>query len=95
MSALATPNSGLPTVLQPLQTLHMVAKPLADFQEHPKILPVRPDNPPVQIGYMRDLIKVAADSSKFSDEKGIVWIKWLGTHKDYDQIDVKEAEHGD
>lgn len=28
-------------------------------------------------------------------EKGIVWIKWLGTHKDYDRIDVKEVDHGD
>jgi mRNA interferase HigB len=27
-------------------------------------------------------------------EKGIVWIKWIGTHKDYDRIDVKEIEHG-
>jgi mRNA interferase HigB len=27
-------------------------------------------------------------------EKGIVWIKWLGTHRDYDNIDVKEVEHG-
>ncbi|MBU6207803.1 MAG: type II toxin-antitoxin system HigB family toxin [Alphaproteobacteria bacterium] len=27
-------------------------------------------------------------------EKGIVWIKWVGTHKDYDRIDVKEVEHG-
>ena len=27
-------------------------------------------------------------------EKGIVWIKWLGTHRDYDRIDVKEVEHG-
>ena len=26
-------------------------------------------------------------------EKGIVWIKWIGTHKDYDKIDVKEVEH--
>ena len=26
-------------------------------------------------------------------EKGIVWIKWLGTHKDYDRIDVTEVEH--
>lgn len=26
-------------------------------------------------------------------EKGIVWIKWLGTHKDYDRIDVKEVNH--
>lgn len=26
-------------------------------------------------------------------EKGIVWIKWLGTHRDYDRIDVKEVEH--
>jgi mRNA interferase HigB len=28
-------------------------------------------------------------------EKAIVWIKWVGTHKDYDRIDVKEVEHGD
>ena len=26
-------------------------------------------------------------------EKSIVWIKWIGTHKDYDRIDVTEAEH--
>ena len=25
--------------------------------------------------------------------KGIVWIKWVGTHKDYDKIDVKEVEY--
>jgi mRNA interferase HigB len=25
-------------------------------------------------------------------EKGIVWIKWLGTHAEYDRIDVKEVE---
>jgi mRNA interferase HigB len=28
-------------------------------------------------------------------EKGIVWIKWIGTHKDYDRIDVSEVEHDD
>ncbi len=28
-------------------------------------------------------------------EKGIVWIKWLGTHKDYDRIDAREIEHGE
>ena len=28
-------------------------------------------------------------------EKAIVWIKWLGTHRDYDRIDVKEVDHGD
>lgn len=27
-------------------------------------------------------------------EKGIVWIKWIGTHKAYDRIDVKEVEYG-
>jgi mRNA interferase HigB len=27
-------------------------------------------------------------------EKAIVWIKWLGTHADYDQIDVRTVEHG-
>ena len=26
-------------------------------------------------------------------EKGIVWIKWLGTHEDYDRIDVKVVSH--
>jgi len=26
-------------------------------------------------------------------EKGIVWIKWLGTHRDYDRIDVREVNH--
>ncbi len=24
-------------------------------------------------------------------EKGIIWIKWLGTHRDYDRIDVSEV----
>jgi mRNA interferase HigB len=27
-------------------------------------------------------------------DKGIVWIKWIGSHKDYDKIDVKEVRHG-
>ena len=26
-------------------------------------------------------------------EKSIVWIKWLGTHKAYDKIDVKEVKY--
>lgn len=26
-------------------------------------------------------------------EKSIVWIKWIGPHKDYDRIDVTEIEH--
>jgi len=26
-------------------------------------------------------------------EKGIVWIKWIGTHRDYDRINVKEVQH--
>jgi mRNA interferase HigB len=26
-------------------------------------------------------------------EKGIVWIKWIGSHADYDRIDVTEAPH--
>ncbi|HYA04652.1 MAG TPA: type II toxin-antitoxin system HigB family toxin [Xanthobacteraceae bacterium] len=26
-------------------------------------------------------------------EKSIVWIKWLGRHKDYDRIDVATVEH--
>jgi len=28
-------------------------------------------------------------------EKGIVWIKWVGTHKAYDGVDVMEIEHGE
>ena len=24
---------------------------------------------------------------------GIVWIKWIGTHAEYDKIDVTEVEH--
>ena len=27
--------------------------------------------------------------------KAIVWIKWIGAHRDCDDIDVKEVEHGD
>jgi mRNA interferase HigB len=26
-------------------------------------------------------------------EKSIVWIKWIGAHKDYDHIDVSQIEH--
>ena len=26
-------------------------------------------------------------------EKRIVWIKWIGTHKDYDQIDVTKVQY--
>jgi mRNA interferase HigB len=26
-------------------------------------------------------------------EKSIVWIKWIGTHKDYNDIDVREVKH--
>jgi mRNA interferase HigB len=26
-------------------------------------------------------------------EKSIVWIKWIGTHRDYDRIDATEVEH--
>jgi mRNA interferase HigB len=27
-------------------------------------------------------------------EKGIVWIKWIGTYRNYDKIDVTEVTHG-
>lgn len=27
-------------------------------------------------------------------EKTAVWIKWLGTHRDYDRIDARTIEHG-
>jgi mRNA interferase HigB len=26
-------------------------------------------------------------------EKAIVWIKWIGTHRDYDRIEVKEVRY--
>ena len=26
-------------------------------------------------------------------EKGIVWIRWIGTHKEYDRINVREVNH--
>src|SRR5438552_1955298 len=26
-------------------------------------------------------------------EKGIVWIKWIGTHRDYDQIDARKVKY--
>jgi mRNA interferase HigB len=26
-------------------------------------------------------------------EKGIVWIKWIGTHKEYDRVNVREVDH--
>lgn len=26
-------------------------------------------------------------------EKAIVWIKWVGSHADYDRIDVREVQH--
>jgi mRNA interferase HigB len=27
-------------------------------------------------------------------EKGIVWIKWVGSHREYDRINVREVEYG-
>jgi mRNA interferase HigB len=27
-------------------------------------------------------------------DKAIVWIKWVGTHKAYDRIDVAKVQHG-
>jgi mRNA interferase HigB len=26
--------------------------------------------------------------------KGILWIKWIGPHADYDLVDVREVDHG-
>ena len=26
-------------------------------------------------------------------EKGIVWVKWIGTHTEYDRIDVRTVDH--
>jgi len=27
-------------------------------------------------------------------EKAIAWIKWVGTHKEYDKIDPRKVQHG-
>jgi mRNA interferase HigB len=27
--------------------------------------------------------------------RGILWIKWIGTHADYDDIDVRTVQYGD
>jgi mRNA interferase HigB len=27
-------------------------------------------------------------------ENGLVWIKWIGSHGDYDHIDVTKVQHG-
>jgi mRNA interferase HigB len=26
-------------------------------------------------------------------EKSVIWIKWLGTHREYDHIDAMEVQH--
>jgi mRNA interferase HigB len=28
-------------------------------------------------------------------EKAIVWVKWIGTHKNYDKIDVSKVRYGE
>lgn len=28
-------------------------------------------------------------------DKAMVWIKWLGTHREYDRINVTKVDHGD
>lgn len=27
-------------------------------------------------------------------ERAVVWIKWIGTHAEYDRINVREVQHG-
>lgn len=27
-------------------------------------------------------------------KNGLVWIKWIGSHRDYDRIDVTKVQHG-
>jgi hypothetical protein len=42
---------------------------------------------------MRTIKATAVDSSYLWDiEKSIVWIKWIGTHGDYDRIDVTKLK---
>lgn len=51
---------------------------------------VSPDRIVFNIKGNVDRLVVAVDF-----EKRIVWIKWVGTHRDYDKIDVKEVRHGE
>jgi mRNA interferase HigB len=32
-------------------------------------------------------------TTRWKFEKSIVWIKWIGTHRDYDRIDVTKVKH--
>lgn len=43
----------------------------------------------------RTLRRFVAGRAGHEDQpkKGIVWIKWIGTHRDYDRIDVKKVKH--
>jgi RelE-like HigB toxin of type II HigAB toxin-antitoxin system len=43
---------------------------------------------PQFLGVNRHGLVVAVDF-----EKSIVWIKWIGTHRDYDRIDVKQVKY--
>ena len=45
---------------------------------------------PNRVQYQGERLSVGA----VDFEKSIVWIKWVGTHRDYDKIDVTEARHG-
>lgn len=38
-------------------------------------------------------LAVARDVVAVDFEKSIVWIKWIGTHRDYDKINVREVRH--
>lgn len=38
-------------------------------------------------------LKAARDPG-FAEVSKAVWIKWIGTHTDYDRIDVKDVEYG-
>jgi hypothetical protein len=43
-----------------------------------------------------EIYAAAPDGVRGTDNgQAIVWIKWLGTHKDYDQIEVTEVDYGD
>jgi hypothetical protein len=61
-----------------------------------------PMTPAGPVGYKaHSALKAASDEEHgcrqvvaIDFEKGIAWIKRIGTHKDYDKIDVKEEQHG-
>lgn len=51
------------------------------------------------VGSERAVFNIKGNSTRLvvaiDYEKGIAWIKWIGSHADYDDIDVRTVDHGD